>query len=298
MDIGRCRLLPGTLVMAGFTALVAPADLAPRLSDPAWVVFDCRHQLQDKGYGHRVYAASHIPGARFADTDQDLAGPIRPDTGRHPLPDMERFSTWLGAQGVTPGSQVVAYDDSQGAFAARLWWMLLYLGHKNVAVLDGGFARWTREGHPVTTEVPKAKTTRYPLRTQPKLLAELGEVAALSKGHRGILVDARAGERYRGEQEPIDAKAGHIPGAINLPFAGNLNTDGTFLHADKLRERLALRLGTEPKASIHYCGSGVTACHNLLAMAAAGLPMGRLFVGSWSLWSKGDRPVETGPERI
>ena len=285
--------------MTGFSTLLAPADLAAHVSDPAWIVFDCRHQLMDPAYGHRVYAASHIPGARFAAMDADLSAPIRADTGRHPLPDLDGFVTWLCKQGVTSASQIVAYDDSQGAFAARLWWMLRYVGHAQAAVLDGGFARWTREGRPVGVEVPKPRPSRYTASPDPLRLASLQEVAALVQARQAVLVDARAGERYRGEQEPIDPRAGHIPGAINLPYGGNLNPDGTFLPPEHLRARFAARFGrTDPGASVHYCGSGVTACHNLLAMEVAGLRPGRLFVGSWSLWSKDpSRAVETGPGR-
>ena len=282
--------------MPDFETLIVPADLAPRLGDPAWIAFDCRHQLQDKAYGERMYRASHIPGARFADMDADLSSPIRPDTGRHPLPDPLRFAAWLGEQGVGPASQIVAYDDSQGAFAARLWWMARYLGHTRVAVLDGGFARWMREGRPVSTEVPRPVPARLSAQPDPRQLAKLPEVETASRTRRAVLVDARVGERYRGEQEPLDPRAGHIPTAINLPYAENLQPDGTFLPAQRLRERFAGRLGADPGASIHYCGSGVTACHNLLAMAVAGLPPGRLFVGSWSLWSKyPGRPAATGP---
>lgn len=283
--------------MPDFETLIAPGDLAPHLGDPAWIVFDCRHQLQDKAYGERVYRVAHIPGARFADMETHLSAPIRPDTGRHPLPDPLRFAAWLSEQGVGPDSQVVAYDDSQGAFAARLWWMARYLGHERVAVLDGGFARWTREGRPVSSEVPRPVAGRLSARPDPRRLASLMEVERLSRARQAVLVDARAGERYRGEQEPLDPRAGHIPGAISLPYAENLQPDGTFLPPERLRERFAGRLGADPGASIHYCGSGVTACHNLLAMAVAGLPPGRLFVGSWSLWSKDPgRPAATGPE--
>jgi thiosulfate/3-mercaptopyruvate sulfurtransferase len=284
--------------MTVWDTLVTPAQLATRLTDAECVVFDCRHQLQDKAYGARVYASGHIPGARFADIDHDLSAPIRPDTGRHPLPAVDSFLAWLGAQGVTPRHQVVAYDDSQGAFAARLWWMLRQLGHRDVAVLDGGYARWTREGRAVSVDVPKPKPAGYPARINAAAYAELAEVVALSRNGGGALVDARGGERYRGEQEPIDPQAGHIPGAVNLPYTENLNPDGTFLPPARLRERLLGALGSgDPATSVHYCGSGVSACHNLLAMAVAGLPPGRLFVGSWSLWSKDPaRPIAIGPQ--
>jgi thiosulfate/3-mercaptopyruvate sulfurtransferase len=280
-----------------FNTLVTPADLAGHLNDPGWVVFDCRHQLQDKSYGHKVYAESHIPGARFADVDTDLAAPIRPDTGRHPLPDLGAFGAWLGKQGVGPKTQVIAYDDKQSAFAARLWWMLHYAGHEAAAVLDGGFARWTAEGRPVTPEVPRPVPAEFKVRPNAAMLVDLSGVAAASASGSARIVDARAGERYRGEQEPIDPTPGHIPGAVNLPFSGNLNADGTFLPAGQLKSRFAPAVGSTPAASIHYCGSGVTACHNLLAMAAAGMMPGKLFVGSWSLWSKDPaRPVATGPD--
>jgi len=281
-----------------WTTLIPPAELAIHLGDPRWAVFDCRHQLQDKTYGPRVYAAGHIPGARFADTGTDLSAPIRSDTGRHPLPEMDGFAAWLGKQGVGTGTQVVAYDDQTGAFAARLWWMLRYLGHETVAVLDGGMARWNQEGRPVTPDLPRRVPTRFTARPNPAMLASLDLVAAMSQKGSGVLVDARGGERYRGEQEPIDPKAGHIPGAINLPYGENVAPDGSFLPPDRLRQRFERSVGADPAQSIHYCGSGVTACHNLLAMAVAGLPLGRLFVGSWSLWSKDPaRPVALGPER-
>jgi len=280
-----------------FDTLITPTQLAPHLGDPAWIVFDCRHQLNDKAYGERVYRAAHIPGARFADMETHLSATIRLDTGRHPLPDPDRFGAWLGEQGVGPDSQAVAYDDSQSAFAARLWWMLRQLGHERVAVLDGGFARWTREGRAVSADAPRPVAARFTARPQQQQLASVQEVEALSRGRRAVLVDARAGERYRGELEPLDPRAGHIPGAINLPYSGNLQSDGTFLTPERLRGRFAGRLGADPGASVHYCGSGVTACHNLLAMAVAGLPPGRLFVGSWSLWSKDPgRPAATGTE--
>lgn len=268
------------------STLITPAELAPHLADPTWAIFDCRHQLQDLAYGRRAFDQGHIPGARFADLGTDLAGPVRPDTGRHPLPDLGVFGRWLGAQGVGPGRQVVAYDDAGGAIAARLWWMLRYLGHEAVAVLDGGLDRWLREGHRVVQGPPVLSPTRFAPRPDPRMVASLAEVMALSRERRGVLVDARSAERHRGEVEPIDPRAGHIPGAINLPFADNLGPDGCFLPAEVLRTRFAAALGGAPAASIHACGSGVTACHNLLAMTAAGLPTGRLFVGSWSLWSK------------
>jgi thiosulfate/3-mercaptopyruvate sulfurtransferase len=279
-----------------FTTLVQPEDVQPRLRDRDWVIFDCRHQLLDKAYGQRVYRESHLPGARFADVDHDLSSPITPETGRHPLPDPAAFSAWLAARGVNGDSQVVAYDDSQGAMASRLWWMLRWLGHEAVAVLDGGFARWTRESRPTTPDVPQPARGTFLGKPNPALLAELREVERLSRTRGALLVDARAGDRYRGETEPIDRVPGHIPGAINMPFGANVGPDGRFLPPEALRRRFTEALQAAPAGEpIHYCGSGVTACHNLLAMAVAGLPMGRLYVGSWSQWSKDPaRQVATG----
>ncbi len=279
-----------------FTALIQPEELEPRLRDPEWVIFDCRHALLDKALGAGVYRESHLPGARFADVDRDLSSSITPLTGRHPLPDPNAFSDWLAMRGVSVTSQVVAYDDSQGAVAARLWWMLRYLGHGHVAVLDGGFARWRKEGRPLTADAPEPERGDFRGRPNASMLADLADVERISRARNGVLVDARGADRYRGETEPIDPKPGHIPGAVNLPYAGNLDAEGRFLTRNALRARLEPVLtGRSPQESVHYCGSGVSACHNLLAMAVAGLPPGRLYVGSWSQWCKDpNRPVATG----
>lgn len=276
--------------------LITPQALAAHLDDPQWIVFDSRHQLTDPAYGRAAYAAGHVPGARFADLDHDLCGPIGPGTGRHPLPDWGVFCDWLGQQGVRPDHRVVVYDDSHGAYAARLWWMLRALGHAEVAVLDGGFARWTREGLPTDTAVPEPTPARYEAQPQAAWLAPLEEVQRRLGDPALLLVDARAAERYRGETEPIDPRAGHIPGAINLPFADNVNGDGVFLPPERLRAKLLRAYGSHPPAeTVHYCGSGVSACHNLLAHAAAGLPLGRLYAGSWSQWcADAARPAELG----
>ncbi len=286
-----------------YTTLITPEALAAHLDDPQWVVFDCRHAPAgtprgeaERYHGRASYAAGHIPRARFADMEAELAGPVEPGTGRHPLPDWDAFCEWLGRQGVANTAQVVVYDDSSGAWAARLWWMLRVLGHEPVAVLDGGFARWQREGRPTDTAGPAPAPARFVARPDPALLASLEEVAA-SLGSAGmLLVDARAAERYRGESEPMDPRAGHIPGAINLPFQGNVDAEGVFLPPERLRERLLQAYGGRaPERTVHYCGSGVTACHNLLAQAAAGLPPGRLYAGSWSQWCADPaRPAATG----
>jgi thiosulfate/3-mercaptopyruvate sulfurtransferase len=280
-----------------YQALISPGELAPHLGDPQWVVFDCRHQLSDKAYGQRAYAEGHIPDARFADMDETLAGPVTPGSGRHPLPDLEAFARWLGTQGVGDRTQVVAYDDNTGAMAARLWWMLRFVGHPDVAVLDGGWARWTREGQPADRGTPVPRPARFTPHQHALQQVSLDQLLRLYGRSSVLLVDARGAERFEGKSEPIDPVAGHIPGAVNHPFMGNLDPDGKFLSPEELRKRLLATFeGIPPEDTIHYCGSGVSACHNLLAMAAAGLPVGRLYVGSWSQWcaDKG-RPIETGP---
>ena len=280
-----------------YTLLISPEELQPHLAASGWVVFDCRHALRDPESGARAYREAHIPGARFAHLERDLSGKVGPGTGRHPLRDIGAFCAWLAAQGVNPASQVVAYDADQGAFAARLWWMLRSLGHPHVAVLDGGLARWRREGRATDNQVPLPRLGTFDGSPNPRMVAELPEVEALSRASEGVLFDARGAERYRGESEPIDPKPGHIPGAANLPFTGNLRPDGAFLPAAALKERFRAALGGVPSGkTVHYCGSGVSACHNLLALAVAGLEPGRLYVGSWSQWCQDPRrAVATGP---
>lgn len=276
--------------------LIDPQALEPHMADADWVVADCRHLLTDPAYGRTAYGEGHIPGAVFADLDHDLCGAIGPGTGRHPLPEWGTFCDWLGRQGVHPGSTVVAYDDSHGAFASRLWWMLRCLGHERVAVLDGGFARWLREGRSTDAAPPTHRPATYRAQPDTAQLVPLNILQESLDDPAMLLVDARTGERYRGESEPIDPRAGHIPGAINVPYAENVNGDGTFLPPERLRERLLASYGgVAPERTVHYCGSGVTACHNLLAQAIAGLPPGRLYAGSWSQWCADPaRPAELG----
>ena len=280
-----------------YTALISPSALEPRLQDDGWAVIDCRHQLSDAAYGRRVYAEGHIPGARFAHMDETLAAPVTAGSGRHPLPDMERFAGWLGGQGVGNDTQVIVYDDDSGVMAARLWWMLRYLGHGKVAVLDGGMARWKRERRPMEDRVPAPAPARFSARPDEGARISLEDLLGVYRSTGHLLVDARGAERFEGKSEPIDPVAGHIPGAANRPFMANLAGDGTFLPPTALKEQLLAAFGSAPpERTIHYCGSGVSACHNLLAMAHAGLPAGRLYVGSWSQWCADPaRPVETGP---
>ncbi|MDW8469923.1 MAG: sulfurtransferase [Burkholderiales bacterium] len=252
-------------------------------ANPGWRVFDCRHDLADPQAGERQYRQAHIPGARFAHLERDLSGPKTGANGRHPLPAFDAFVAWLGAEGLTPDDVVVCYDGAGGAMAARLWWMLRWAGHDAVAVLDGGLAKWLREGRPVSAEIPQYAPTVYPGRERREMAVDAAWVEA-NLG-RVLLVDARAPARFRGEAEPIDPVAGHIPGAVNRFNNDNLTPEGTFKDAATLRREFdQLLAGRAPQEAVNYCGSGVSACHNLLAMEIAGLRGARLYPGSWSEW--------------
>ena len=276
------------------SSLVSCAQLATHLDDPQWRVFDCRHQLSDVGYGARAYAEGHLPGASFLHLDRDLSAPMNGRNGRHPLPDPQRLADLLGAAGVADATRVVVYDDAGGMVAGRLWWLLRWLGHERVAVLDGGIGQWLKEGRPLTTEVPVAAPARFAEKIAPRdWVLSADEVQARIGSDELCLVDARAPDRFRGENETLDAVGGHIPGARNRFFRDNLDAQGLYRPAAELRrEFLALLDGVDPARVVMYCGSGVSACHNLLAMELAGLPMARLYAGSWSEWcSDTARPV-------
>lgn len=279
-----------------YDTLVSADALHARLDDPDWVVFDCRFQLDQPDWGEEAYRASHVPGALYAHLDRDLAAPKTPRTGRHPLPDPGTFAQWLGRCGVSPGRQVVVYDQGGGAFAARLWWMLRWLGHRAAAVLDGGWAAWTAAGYPVSDEVPSPEPVMFEGSPDDNLWLTSEQLESALAAQRVRLIDARGAERFRGESEPIDPVAGHVPGAANLPFAGNLDEQGRFKDPATLRERFAPVVGERPgEQVVHMCGSGVTACHNLLAMELAGLGESRLYAGSWSEWiTDRERKVERG----
>jgi thiosulfate/3-mercaptopyruvate sulfurtransferase len=268
--------------------LVSTEELA---AHPEWRIFDCRHDLADPALGERQYGEGHVPGALFAHLDRDLSGPTTGDNGRHPLPEPKTFVAWLGKQGLQPADQVVCYDAGSGSSASRLWWMMRWVGHETVAVLDGGLAKWQREGRPVTAEVPRFAPLAYPGRAKTSMVAYLSLVE--KKFKKAVLLDARAPARYRGEQEPIDPVAGRIPGAKNRYNAENVRADGTFKSADELKKEFLAVLGDRnPADVINYCGSGVAACHNALAMEIAGLPGSRVYPGSWSEWSRDpSRPI-------
>lgn len=280
--------------------LLSAAALADSLGDPHLVVVDCRFSLGDPGLGGKQFALSRIPGARYAHLDRDLAGARSPATGRHPLPEPGDFAQTLARWGITPQSKVVVYDDSFGAMAVRLWWMLRWVGHQEVALLDGGWPVWKRAQLPIETGPPASVETAapYPVRADADAIVDARFVDNVRQDPGWCLLDARAEERFTGEREMIDPVAGHIPGSRNRSFEDNLGFDGCFLSADELRASFLAALGTaRPENAIHTCGSGVTACHNLLAMAHAGLPAGRLYPGSWSEWiTDPARPVARGPD--
>jgi thiosulfate/3-mercaptopyruvate sulfurtransferase len=269
-----------------FTTLIGTDALASRLSDPGLVIVDCRFDLADTAWGERAYAAKHIPGAVYAHLDRDLSGPKTGRNGRHPLPDPGALARTFGSLGIGEETQVVAYDQDAGMYASRLWWELRWLGHTAVAVLDGGFAKWVDEGRPAAAGVETRPARSFVARPQEDMVATLAEVVAHRADKDWRLVDARAPERFRGENETIDNMAGHIPGAVNHFFRTNLDDRGTFRSPDELRARARQTLGSvPPDRIICYCGSGVTACHNLLAMEHAGIRGAKLYAGSWSEWS-------------
>ena len=277
--------------------LLVAQVLRERLDDPNWVVVDCRSELSDREYGRRSYIENHIPGAVFLDLDKDLAGPVAPDTGRHPLPAVKSIVAALGAAGIEKSSNVVVYDQSHGAIAARAWWMLRWLGHESVYLLDGGYSRWQRLDYPLEAGEIARDPTQYlesPTVTRVLTTAELEKNLHALREHK--LLDARDRQRFLGKLEPIDPVAGHVPGAISLPFAEFVRDDGTWL---PLRERAALlenALG--PDRNVDWsvmCGSGVTACHLAISGIEAGYREPRLYVGSWSEWIRNpDRPIGTG----
>lgn len=278
-----------------FTTLVPAATLAAHLDDPQWIVFDCRHDLFDPAAGTHAYAQSHVRGARHVSLDRDLSGEKTGRNGRHPLPEAAAFCARMAALGLRNDLQAVAYDASGGAFAARLWWMLRWVGHHNAAVLDGGWNAWLQARLPVTAAVPAV--VRGDFQGTPRAhCVDAASVAAAIGSNRLRLIDARSADRFRGENETLDPVGGHIPGATNRFFQLNLDADGRFKPPAVLeREFSSLLAGTPAEQVVHQCGSGVTACHNLLAMEAAGLTGSKLFPGSWSEWcSDPRRPVAVG----
>jgi thiosulfate/3-mercaptopyruvate sulfurtransferase len=282
-----------------FTTLIETAEVAAHLGDPNWAIIDCRFFLNHPELGRKQYLDAHIPGAVYADLDEDLSGPVTKGvTSRHPLPDVDLFAAKLGSWGINDEVQVVAYDGSSGMVAGRLWWMLNWLGHERAAVLNGDYRAWFHEGRPTVSGEEQRTPRTFIARPHPDRLVDAGEVLAHLYDPSMRLLDARARDRFRGENETLDPKAGHIPGAQSAPYAENLDSHGRFLSPEQLADRFHNLLGDTPaEEAVLYCGSGVSAAHNALAMVHAGLAMPRLYAGSWSEWINDPaRPVATGDE--
>jgi len=277
-----------------FQTLVSAEIVASQLNDSKWAMVDCRFDLNDQAVGTRLYKEEHIPGAVYAHLDKHLSAPSNGKNGRHPLPDTRQLQSTFSKWGIDSKVQVVAYDQGSGMFASRLWWLLRYLGHDNVAVLDGGFAHWLLGDHPTHAGEESRASANFSGELHNWMCVSVDEVLRLHQDPSCQLIDARAPERYRGDAEPLDPVAGHIPDSVNHFFKNNLTSDGTFLPPITLRQRLESTLnGHEAARAISYCGSGVTACHNLLALTHAGLSGARLYAGSWSEWcADQNRPTE------
>jgi len=282
-----------------FTTLIDANTLSQHLSDPQWVILDCRHDLMNPDFGRNAFAEGHIESAQFANIDTDLSGPKKDADGvfrgRHPLPDRAALLETLRRWGINDDTQVVAYDAHGGMYAARLWWLLRWLGHGAVAVLDGGLAAWSAAGLPLVTTVTERPRGSLAEKATLVRKVSVGDLVENLDAKRLQVVDARANDRFRGENETIDPVGGHIPGARNRFFKDNLQADGRFKDAATLKQELAPIIGT-PASAVMQCGSGVTACHNLLALEIAGLPGAALYPGSWSEWcADSTRPIATGP---
>ena len=277
-----------------YTTVISAEELSPRIADPDWAVVDCRFSLDNTERGRSDYLREHIPGAVYAHLDEDLSGKMIPGkTGRHPLPEIQSLAATLSAWGIDAGTQVVVYDDATGTMAARLWWLLQWAGHSNVAVLDGGWLAWTRAGLPVRSGPESRAPKRFEPREVTGAYVTAAQVQEFRIDPRYVLLDARSGPRFRGEVEPIDPVAGHIPGAVSAPCEENVTPEGRFQPPDVLRRRFEnLVKSIPPENVICYCGSGVTAAHNILAIARAGLGRTRLYAGSWSEWiTDAARPI-------
>ncbi len=278
-----------------FRTIISVEELNNNLNNTNWFVFDCRFMLKDPAGGLSKFNQGHIPGAQFADMDKDLSSAMTASSGRHPLPDPEELIAKLKKWGVNNTSQVICYDDMSGAFAARMWWLMKWLGHENVAVLDGGIEKWTAAGLSLETDVQSKPTGSFSATADNEMWVDVNFVQQqLEQGNINLL-DARSEERFTAKDSKTDPVAGHVPGAKSFPFSGNLTQQGLFQSSDELKNRFANEFAAQHTEVINMCGSGVTACHNLLAMTIAGLPMSRLYVGSWSEWIKEkSRPVATG----
>jgi thiosulfate/3-mercaptopyruvate sulfurtransferase len=290
-----------------YTTIVSTDVLASHLevrlkadtTESDWAIVDCRFDLQNVQWGRDQYRLAHVPGAVYASLNDDLSGARDGSNGRHPLPAIDALAATLGRLGIDRSTQVIAYDQDAGSYASRLWWLLRYLGHDAVAVLDGGWAKWSGQGRPTRSGDENRQSTTFKPSPRAELSVGLADVMAHIGDSNRVLIDARAAERFEGRSETIDRVAGHIPGAVNHFFKQNLRPDGTMLSPETLRAHFERVLGgCTPADAVMYCGSGVTACQNLLAMEHAGLRGAGLYVGSWSEWSSDpSRPIETGPSQ-
>ncbi len=268
--------------MVGTSPIVSADWLQQHLDDPQVIIVDCRFSLMKPELGHQQYETGHIPGAYYLDLNRDLSSPVGEHGGRHPLPNVKDLAAKLSEMGITELTQVIVYDDSRFAFAARLWWLLRYLGHDRVAVLNGGFKHWQAVGHPVTTVKPNLKAGQFIPRLRAQWVVDIDAVKARKDSPNIALVDSREGERYRGEKEPIDPIAGHIPGAVNYPWQDVTDNNGFVRSKTEQHDRWSSLQSADE--ILVYCGSGVTACVNLLSLAIAGIDTGKLYAGSWSDW--------------
>jgi thiosulfate/3-mercaptopyruvate sulfurtransferase len=276
--------------------LISVAELEPLIDSGRCVVVDCRFEFADTSRGRAAWLAGHIPGAAYAHLDDDLSSPITARTGRHPLPDTDRFADYLASIGWSPGKLLVAYDEASNAVASRLWWLMRYYGQR-AALLDGGLAAWQASGRPLESGEPvRQPAAKADLAPDPGMTVGAADIVRDLGCDNLVVLDARAGQRFTGEVETLDSRAGHIPGSLNRPFGANLQTGGRFKEPEQLREEFQALLGERDPASVTpSCGSGVTACHNLFAMELAGLNGARLYPGSWSEWIRDpDRPIATG----
>ncbi len=262
-----------------YRALISSKDLQNHINDPKWVVFDCRFSLADKEQGRNLYEQAHIPGAHYIHMEEELSGKITSQTGRHPLPRIEDFQRTLRMKGLENDMQIVVYDDMCGMFAARLWWMMKWVGHENVALLNGGIQAWEKSGYEMQSDIPQNRVGGFVVNEQTDMVADTDEIKQLLADRACVLIDARAPERFRGEVEPIDKVAGHIPGATNVPCNVNVTDDNMMKSKESLAE-----IHQYDKPVVAMCGSGITACHNILANVVAGNEMPRLYAGSWSEW--------------
>lgn len=279
-----------------FTTLISTKELAANLNDPNWVIVDCRFDLMDKEWGEEEYAQLHIPGAVFAHQERDLCSPVTPKTGRHPLPEPVAFIETLQRLGINNANQVVVYDSTGGGMAARLWFLLKYYGHNAVALLDGGLPAWLSENRSTNEGIETRKPGTFTGKPKTEMVVTTDEVKVIRETKGCALIDSRAPERYRGEVEPIDTVAGRIPGALNRFYSDNLDASGRFKSPQMLKETFLQVLGDiKPENAVVYCGSGTTACHNLLAFAYADLPLPKIYIGSWSEWIRDpSNPVAKG----